>query len=43
MSAHYAGSTPKYDDRAMAIFLDNLRRYRAGEQLRNIVDKEAGY
>jgi phosphoglycerate dehydrogenase-like enzyme len=43
ITAHYAGRTPKYDERAMAIFLDNLRRYQAGEPLRNVVDKSLGY
>jgi len=43
MTAHYAGLTPAYDQRALAIFLDNLRRYQAGEPLENVVDKAAGY
>jgi phosphoglycerate dehydrogenase-like enzyme len=43
VTAHYAGMTPEYDERALAIFLDNLGRYRAGEPLRNVVDKAAGY
>jgi D-2-hydroxyacid dehydrogenase (NADP+) len=43
ITGHYAGSTPNYNQRAMAIFLDNLRRYRTGEPLRNEVDKHAGY
>jgi phosphoglycerate dehydrogenase-like enzyme len=43
MTAHYAGLTPEYDQRALAIFLDNLKRYRAGEPLQNVVDKAAGY
>src|SRR6266498_4100500 len=43
ITGHYAGSTPKYNQRAMAIFLDNLQRYRSGEPLRNVVDKQAGY
>jgi phosphoglycerate dehydrogenase-like enzyme len=43
ITAHYAGVTPRYDERAMAIFLDNLRRYRAGKPLRNVVDKRLGY
>ncbi len=43
ITAHYAGLTPAYDVRAMAIFLDNLRRYMAGEPLRNVVDKQLGY
>jgi phosphoglycerate dehydrogenase-like enzyme len=43
ITGHYAGATPRYDERALAIFLDNLRRYRAGAPLRNVVDKDAGY
>lgn len=43
ITAHYAGATPHYNQRALAIFLDNLRRYRAGTPLRNVVDKDAGY
>ena len=43
VTAHYSGATPHYNDRAMTIFLDNLRRYRAGEPLRNVVDKKLGY
>jgi phosphoglycerate dehydrogenase-like enzyme len=43
ITSHYAGVTPHYHERAMAIFLDNLRRYRAGEPLRNVVDKKLGY
>ena len=43
ITAHYAGATPHYNERALAIFLDNLRRYKAGEPLRNVVDKGLGY
>jgi D-2-hydroxyacid dehydrogenase (NADP+) len=43
ITAHYAGASPKYTERAMSIFLDNLCRYRAGEPLRNVVDKKLGY
>jgi phosphoglycerate dehydrogenase-like enzyme len=43
VTAHYAGLTPFYNQRAMAIFLDNLRRYREGEPLQHVVDKERGY
>jgi phosphoglycerate dehydrogenase-like enzyme len=35
VTPHMAGSTPHYWDRAADIFLDNLDRYRAGEDLRN--------
>ncbi len=30
-------------ERTLDLFIDNLRRYRAGEELRNVVDLEAGY
>jgi phosphoglycerate dehydrogenase-like enzyme len=43
ITPHYAGVSPRYDDRAMEIFLDNLSRYRAGEALVNVVDQERGY
>jgi phosphoglycerate dehydrogenase-like enzyme len=43
ITPHYAGSSPHYDERAMAIFLDNLARYRAGQPLTHVVDKRAGY
>jgi len=43
ITAHYSGATPHYNERALAIFLDNLRRYTAGEPLRNVVDKSLGY
>lgn len=43
ITAHYSGSTPHYNERAMRIFTDNLRRYMAGEPLKNVVDKKLGY
>ncbi|HEY1012624.1 MAG TPA: D-2-hydroxyacid dehydrogenase [Herpetosiphonaceae bacterium] len=43
ITAHYAGATPFYNQRALAIFLDNLERFGRGEPLRNVVDKQAGY
>jgi len=43
MTAHYAGLTPHYEERAMAIFVDNLKRYRNREPLRNVVDKKLAY
>jgi phosphoglycerate dehydrogenase-like enzyme len=39
MSGDYAG----FHDDLVALFQDNLRRYRAGEALRNAVDKDLGY
>ncbi len=43
ITAHYAGRTPHYHERALEVFLDNLERYVAGDPLRNVVDKELGY
>ncbi|MEZ4622998.1 MAG: D-2-hydroxyacid dehydrogenase [Caldilineaceae bacterium] len=43
ITAHYAGATPNYIERVLDLFLDNLRRYLAGEPLRNVVDKQLGY
>ena len=43
VTPHTAGHTPHYADRALAIFLDNLARYRRGEPLRHAVDLGAGY
>jgi phosphoglycerate dehydrogenase-like enzyme len=43
ITPHYAGASPRYNERAMKIFLDNLQRYRDGVQLRNLVDKRAAY
>lgn len=43
ITSHYSGITPAYDERAVEIFLDNLARYRSGQPLRNLVDKQVGY
>jgi phosphoglycerate dehydrogenase-like enzyme len=43
ITPHYAGASPRYNERAMLIFLDNLQRYLDGKPLRNLVDKRAGY
>jgi phosphoglycerate dehydrogenase-like enzyme len=43
ITGHYGGASPAYDDRAFEVFLDNLHRYRAGQPLRNVVDKRHGY
>lgn len=40
ITAHYAGNTPEYNNRAFEIFLDNLGRYQSGEPLRNLVNKQ---
>jgi phosphoglycerate dehydrogenase-like enzyme len=43
ITPHTSGDTPHYDERALQIFLENLRRYRAGEPLTHVVDKSLGY
>jgi phosphoglycerate dehydrogenase-like enzyme len=43
ITPHYAGAHPGYRERAGAIFLENLRRYLAGEPLINVVDLLEGY
>ena len=43
VSPHCADSTPESPQRSFDIFLDNLHRFRRGEPLLNIVDREEGY
>jgi phosphoglycerate dehydrogenase-like enzyme len=43
ISPHVAGFTPHYDERATALFAQNLARYLAGEPLLNRVDPEHRY
>ncbi len=43
ITSHRAGSTPHYNDRLVQIFIENLRRYRAGQPMINVVDKQLTY
>jgi phosphoglycerate dehydrogenase-like enzyme len=43
ITPHSAGGTPKYMERLLDIFIQNLRRYQEGEPLINVVDKHLGY
>jgi phosphoglycerate dehydrogenase-like enzyme len=43
ITPHYAGAHPEYNHNTEAVFLENLRRYRAGEPLTCLVDRAAGY
>jgi phosphoglycerate dehydrogenase-like enzyme len=43
VSPHVAGFTPHYDDRATALFAENLRRYLEGESLLNQVERGREY
>ncbi len=43
ITPHVSGLSPRYWERATALFCENIRRYRAGEELLNVVDKGLGY
>ncbi len=43
LTPHISGGNENYNEVATSIFCDNLRRYLAGEALRNIVDPDRGY
>ena len=43
LSAHISGSMIDYDDRAAALFAENLERYLDGQPLLNRVQRERGY
>ncbi len=43
ITPHVAGSTPHYWERAVSIFTENLKRFLAGKELINVVDKSKGY
>ena len=43
VSPHTADHTATWREEAMQTFLENLRRYRAGEPLLHVVDKALGY
>jgi phosphoglycerate dehydrogenase-like enzyme len=43
ITPHCSGMTPRITERTIALFLDNLDRYRSGQPLRNVVDQTLGY
>lgn len=43
LTPHVSGGTPRYMERAIDLFCDNLHRYLEGRSLRNAVDPERGY
>jgi len=43
IAPHVSGDTPNYNDRALKLFAENLKRYLNGEGLFNLVDKSVGY
>jgi phosphoglycerate dehydrogenase-like enzyme len=43
ITPHTTAGSPRMHQRQIGFFVDNLRRYRNGEPLLNVVDKAAGY
>lgn len=43
ITPHVSATSRRYWEREVALIEENVRRYRAGEPLRNLVDKAAGY
>jgi phosphoglycerate dehydrogenase-like enzyme len=43
VTPHISGGTPRYMERVVGLFCDNLQRYAADEPLVNVVDPERGY
>lgn len=43
ITGHTSGKSPKYWDRGIALVIENVARFLAGEPLRNVVDPSAGY
>jgi phosphoglycerate dehydrogenase-like enzyme len=43
ISPHSSASQERYTEKLLALFGDNLGRFRRGEPLRNVVDRAAGY
>jgi phosphoglycerate dehydrogenase-like enzyme len=43
ITPHISGSSAAFNERAVDFFLQNLRRFQAGEPLLNVVDPERGY
>lgn len=43
MSPHVSGFSPHYNERSVELFAENLRRFLAGEELINVVDRKRGY
>jgi D-2-hydroxyacid dehydrogenase (NADP+) len=43
ITPHYAGEFDDYDEQALEVFVENIRRYRAGQRLMNLVDHALCY
>ena len=43
LTPHISGNSVHYDARLAALFADNLKRYRSGQQLQNLYEPSRGY
>ena len=43
LTPHVSGNSPRVRQRSLAFVVENVRRFKAGEPLLNVVDKKAGY
>jgi len=43
VTPHHAGSSPNHINRLIDLFAENLRRYRSGAEMLNVIDKRVGY
>ena len=43
LTPHVSGYTPRYFEKMLLLFEDNLERFLGGRPLRNVVDKQLGY
>jgi len=43
ITPHHAASSPRYMERAIALFIENLQRFPQTDKMKNVIDKERGY
>lgn len=43
LTPHVSGNSPQVRERSLALVVENVRRFKAGEPLLNVVDRDAGY
>ena len=43
ITPHHAATSPRYMERAIDIFIENLKAYPDTSKMKNIIDKEKGY
>ena len=43
LTPHVSGNSPRVRERSLALVVENVRRFKSGEPLLNVVDKDAGY